>query len=130
MPKKKKKQTRRSKSKYPALEPKYNLKSRTDLIEVDYLHKLNEEEKAWLDKFNTEYVTASFSEDDEDNLHSQLGPGYKQEVYKLNNDRNADVLTRNKTRNRLDYIEDDNVKKIGINTEDDLISEIDHKKKV
>lgn len=56
----KKKQTRRSSSKYPALDPKLNLKTRSDLIEIDYIEKLSEKDKQWLNDFNNEFVNADF----------------------------------------------------------------------
>ena len=38
---------KRSRSKFPALEPKYNLKSRQELYDFDYLDKLSDKEKEW-----------------------------------------------------------------------------------
>jgi hypothetical protein len=56
----KKKTTRRSSSKYPALDPRLNLKTRSELIEIDYLDKLSEKDKQWLNDFNSEFVNADF----------------------------------------------------------------------
>lgn len=56
----KKKPTRRSKSDYPALDPRLNLKTRSDLLDYDYIDKLSEKDKQWLNDFNTEYVNADF----------------------------------------------------------------------
>lgn len=55
-----KKSTRRSKAQFPALDPKLNLKTRSDLIDVDYLDQLNDKEKQWLNDFNSEFVNADF----------------------------------------------------------------------
>lgn len=124
---KKNKTTRRSIQKYPALDPAYNLKSRRDLIEVDYLHVLNEEEKEWLNKFNEEYVNASFNKQDiSKNLHNT------EELIKdcedSNNKRNNDLLVTMKTNKRLDYFSDKELERKEINYEDYLIYLVDIKK--
>lgn len=55
-----KKQNRRSQSKYPALDPKLNLKTRADLLDYDYIDQLSEKDKQWLNDFSNEYVNADF----------------------------------------------------------------------
>lgn len=57
-----KKRTKRSQSKYPALDPRLNLKTRYDEIDYDYIDQLNEKEKAWLNNFSKEYTGASFDD--------------------------------------------------------------------
>ena len=52
--------TRRSKDKYPGLNKKLHTKVRQELIDQDYIHKLNDKEKKWLSDFNEEYVAADF----------------------------------------------------------------------
>ncbi len=66
-----KKKNRRNLQKYPALDRDYNLKSRRDYIDnAYYAHKLNDEEKQFLNDFNEEYYNASFeSKYDYDNIH-------------------------------------------------------------
>lgn len=92
-PKKKRvKKNRRAQSKFPALEKKYNLLSRQDLLDFDYLNQLNDKEKAWLNKFVEEEVNASFR-------HSRpLNKTKKdrQRCYNANNSRNRCILTKNK----------------------------------
>jgi maltooligosyltrehalose synthase len=56
----KKKRTRRSETKYPALDPRFNLKTRAELIDCDYIDQLNDKEKQWLNDFNNEFVNADF----------------------------------------------------------------------
>ncbi len=57
----KKKRTRRDNVKYPALDPSVNLKTRFENFDQDYIHKLNDKEKQWLNNFNTEFVNADFT---------------------------------------------------------------------
>jgi hypothetical protein len=84
-----------------------NLKIRQEEIEVDYLDKLNDKEKAWLNQFNKEFVLASFKkEDKKDRLHPVVyvtkkvkttGKKKKIDVYK------KDCEDRNNSRNRDSY---------------------------
>jgi len=55
-----KKINRRSQSKYPALDPKLNLKTRKDLLDYDYLNKLSPKELQFLNDFSSEYINADF----------------------------------------------------------------------
>ena len=86
---------KRSRTKYPALKPELNLKTRYELIDYDYVDKLSEEEKAWLNKFTEEYVNASLNTEDLDkNLHNT--EELKKDCYRRNNARNRDILTKAK----------------------------------
>lgn len=80
---KKKKKSRRSRSKNPALDPSLNLKARRDVIDNRYYVKgvknaqgelvmppLDEETTSYLNKFNSEYYNADFSA--EETLHITL----------------------------------------------------------
>ena len=114
---------KREKTKYPALKPELNLKSRYELIDYDYIDKLKEEDKAWLNKFTEEYVNASLdSKNLKNNFHNtdQL----KKDCYRRNNARNRDILTRAKASGS--YISTDelllNKKSIKINTSDTLFN--------
>lgn len=101
-----KKQTRRSKAKYPNLDVAYNLVTRQEEIAdlASYAHKLNDKEKAWLDKFAGEYVNASFGSKP---LHKTKKQ--RKSVYDRNNSRFRDVLTKAKATRTLVSLEDYNI---------------------
>lgn len=81
---------RRNQTKYPALKPELNLKTRKEEISDlhSYMHKLNEKEKAWLNKFAEEYINASFGPKP---LHKTKA--LRKACYDSNNARNRDILT-------------------------------------
>lgn len=83
-----KKVTKRSKAQYPNLVPRLNSRVRQELIDYDYLDKLNPEELAWLNKFSGEYVNSSFNRDGNDLDESQEG---RKASYDRNNARNRDL---------------------------------------
>ena len=92
---KKRKNNRRNREKYPALKPEFNLKIRSELIDYDYLDKLNDREKEWLNKFTEEYINANLNRKNiRKNLHNTKK--LKRDCDKRNNDRNADILSREK----------------------------------
>ena len=111
--------------KYPALKKNLNLKSRQDEIEVDYIHKLSEKEKEWLNKFNEEYVNTTFDRENlKNNIHNTLE--LKQDCDHRNYKRREDLYVRQKARDNLSYLDDDNSKKFKIeNYEDNLIKKIE-----
>lgn len=97
------KKNRRSQQKYPALDPQYNLKTRADLIDQDYVDKLSESDKDWLNRFNEEYVNANFKHSGK-KLHKS--DTLKRDCYNRNNHRNRDILTRAKASGSAIYLED------------------------
>lgn len=99
----KKRKSKREKQEHANLDPKYNLKTRTDLIDHDYLHKLSKKELDWLNEFNKEYVSGSFDrERPKRNLHKKRK--HIKDADDRNNARNRDILTRAKASNQLtDY---------------------------
>lgn len=118
-----KKKSRRSQAKYPALYPQYNLKTRTELFEIDYLNKLNDKEKAWLNSFNEEYVNANFTHDGK---KIQRRKSHKKDSYDRNNARNRDILTKAKASGNQVIL----TEKVQITTvEDMLINKIDESRK-
>lgn len=83
---------RRAQAKYPALEKKFNLPSRQELLDFDYLHKLNDREKAFLNKFVEEEINASFRHKNPLNKSKKA----RKACYDRNNARNRDILIKNK----------------------------------
>lgn len=105
-PSKLKKSSKRSKTRYPALNPEFNLKSRQDLLEADYIDDLSEAEKAWLNKFNEEYVNANLdTEHPRRNLHKTKA--LRSDCYRRNNLRNKDLFTKFKAHGDLDALSHD-----------------------
>lgn len=100
---KKTKKSRRSAQKYPALDPAFNLRSRADLIDYDYINKLSEEEKKWLSDFTEEYTNANFNHSGKKLHKTKL---QKRDCYNKNNSRNRDILTRAKASGTMIYLED------------------------
>lgn len=62
----KKRKSRRDKAKHPNLQPKFSPRIRQEFIDYDYIDKLSEKDKDWLDKFTGEYHGASFKHDGTD----------------------------------------------------------------
>jgi hypothetical protein len=121
-----KKQSKRSKTKYPALKPELNLRSRYDIIDYDYVDKLSEKDKAWLNKFTEEDVNASLDRKDlSNNIHKTIEQ--KKDIDRRNNTRKNDAYTRSKAGFNLDYIEDLS-EETSVDTEDKIIDRIDAKK--
>jgi len=118
-----KKQTKRSREKYPNLKPELNLKTRFEQLSIDYLDKLNDSEKEWLNKFNGEYVGASFNKDNRKNI--QKSKAHRKDSYDRNNARNRCVLTRAKATGIVDYIEEIKPERFITEQEDELIYNID-----
>lgn len=82
-----------------------NLKTRQELIDYDYVDKLSEKDKAWLNKFTAEYVNADLDRKNFDNnLHNTLE--LKQDCDKRNNDRKVDLYGNLKVINMIDNWED------------------------
>lgn len=96
----KKRKTKRSSKLYPALDPGVNLKSRIDKIDYDYIDKLNDEEKKFLNKFTEEYVNGYFKK------HTKRINRNKKEMYDKNNAANRCLYTKTKSYGSLNYLED------------------------
>lgn len=76
---------KRAGKKYPALDPLYNTKVRRENIDMDYVQTLNNDDKAWLNKFMEEYNGASFKNDGTDIHDTQE---LRRDCYGRNNQRN------------------------------------------
>lgn len=117
---------KRARTKYPALKPELNLKSRYELIDYDYINSLSDQEKKWLNQFTEEYVNASLDTNMLDNnLHNT--DNLKKDCYRRNNARNRDILTRAKASGN--HISTDelllNNKAIKMDNEEELLNKID-----
>jgi hypothetical protein len=119
---------RREKTKFAALDPKFNLKTRRDLNDYDYLDKLNDDEKKWLNQFQEEFVNASFKKGKR-KLHRTKA--MRKTVYDSNNARNRDILTKHKAAGGLLYLNEMNqdiyqeYDNFNDNTEDAIIDQLD-----
>lgn len=121
-----KKETRRSKQAHPELDRRYSLKTRADLLDQDYLHKLDKSELEWLNKFNKEYVSGTLDrEKPRKNLHKTKR--LIKDCDDRNNSRNRDIMTREKAANRLTDYESLLDQPRHKNEEDVLIKELDKK---
>lgn len=92
------------------------------MIDYDYLDKLTEKEKAWLNKFTHEYTNAGKLNKKHKPLHKT--PEQKKDCYDRNNARNRCELTRQKASIGIKYLEDYR-NTLTINPEDEVNREID-----
>lgn len=87
-----------------------NAKTRHDLLDADYLHKLSQQELEWYARFTAEWVSGAFEKDkntddySENNLHETIEQ--KRELWRANNARNRCTFTINKATNHLVSYED------------------------
>jgi hypothetical protein len=115
---KKKKKSNYTKQKYPALNVKYQVGNRRELIDYDYLDKLSPEEKEWLDRFTSEYVITNFAHKNDPLITDKEE---RKELYKQNNRRNNDIFAISKSNNKLNY---------GLKTEGDSSNEGNQRKNI
>lgn len=94
----KKKKTKRSEAEYPGIDKHLNLKIRQDSYDQDYIDQLTDKEKAWLSKFNEEYVSASFKKGKK---HLHRTNKLKKSVYDANNARNRCDYSLAKAKKKL-----------------------------
>jgi len=102
--KKGKKGSNNWKDPYSSLDPQKNMGRRLDDVEdiQEYVHKLNDKDKAFMAKFMKEYNNASYNADDlSQNLHNT--PALKKSITDRNNDRNRCIYTREKAKGMLNY---------------------------
>lgn len=118
---------KRGKVKFPALDKKYNLKTRQDLIDYDYIDKLTDKEKAFLNSFTEEYVGANFKHKGK-KLHKSKTK--KKDCFDRNNSRNRDIYTISKANDMLKELDkkvDAKIKTTADDVENQLIEQIDLK---
>ena len=80
----------------------------------------------WLNKFNEEYVNASFRPEKK---HLHRTKKMRRDTYNRNNARNRCIYTREKAQGKLDFIEDlkSNLEEEVMEYENDLIDAIDER---
>jgi hypothetical protein len=93
----------RNSRKYPGLTKKTSLKIREELLDQDYIDKLSEEDKKWLNQFNEEWIHGR--------VYKSKDGCYKPKFHKTkrdkkrendaNNSRNRDAFGRAKIRGNL-----------------------------
>lgn len=119
-----------------ALKASHNPRVRAELLDYDYIAKLNPEDKRWLAQFTDEYVAASIQKDSKGKVragHVHTKPEHVKECYDSNNRRNNDVYGVSRA-NGLTYDID---QQLGQSdgwyitnpnyTEDSLITELDQR---
>lgn len=122
---------KRDRDPYKNLNPALNLKSRREEIYIDYIDKLNDEEKKWLDQFNAEYVNTSM---DRKHLKNNIVARTKKEKKAIDNRnylRKKDVYTQEKAAGTLRFLgEYKGPGGIIENYEDNLINMLDNMEKL
>ncbi|MFM1781356.1 MAG: hypothetical protein RLZZ181_121 [Pseudomonadota bacterium] len=88
MEKKTKKKTRRSKQKYPGLVKGCYSKIKQEFFDIDYVNKLTEEEKQWLNDFMNGDLGANTKNNPVFEEYEE-----KRECWKKNNARNRDIYS-------------------------------------
>lgn len=99
-----KKRTSRSRSRFPALEKKFNLRSRQRVLEdFDYVHKLNDKEKQFLNNFLEEEIITNFK-----HRGKKLNTTKKdrRRCYGNNNSRNRCIMSREEAMGTINYTSD------------------------
>ena len=87
----------RQKTKYPALDTNYVLKIRRDLVDYDYIDKLSEKEKEFLNSFTEEWTGGYFRHG-----KKQVHPDdLKKDCYSRNNARNRCVYSRAMSKDKV-----------------------------
>lgn len=122
---KKKVSNKREAVENPNLDKTYNLKSRTKLLDQDYLHKLNAEELAWLDKFNAETINADLDYKKLKNNLYATTKKKKKELTDANNARNRCILTKQEAMGRIRNLDEE--LKVSLNTVENVEILIDLK---
>ncbi len=96
------------------LDNKKHLKRRQEALDFDYLHKLDDKEREWLDKFVSEYIGASLPKEvvvRDGKEYARLKPTnihkkkHKKKVFDANNARNRDLYAIKRCTNGLNYLD-------------------------
>ena len=95
----KKKHQPRNKEKNVTFNTQRQVANRRDLLEVDYVSKLNDSEKDWLNRFNEEFALANFNHSGKKLDKSKKA---KKAAYDSNNARNRCLYNKAKSTGLLD----------------------------
>jgi len=117
-----KKNNRRSNQKYPSLNKGFNLKRRAESLDIDYVDKLSESEKQWLNAFLEEEVNANLNHNGP-KINSRSKKNRKR-IYDANNARNRDIMSLAKATGTDYQLKDTDSYTI----EDELIKKLSKKK--
>jgi hypothetical protein len=90
--KKEKSRKKRDLDNYPALNPRLNAKTRFEVLDMDYLKKLEKDDLKFMNQFMAEYVSGAFKKDESGN--------YSKENFHKTVEERRECYTRNNTRNR------------------------------
>lgn len=127
-PVKKKRKSKRSQERYPALKPELNLKSRFEVIDYDYVGKLSEKEKDYLNRFTEEWANANFKHEGPRIMKTKED---ERQSYARNNARNRCTWTKAKASGSSEQLEDLRDYQIyhgyGMSEEDRLIELLDQR---
>lgn len=107
-----KEKNKRSKSKYPALDPQLNLRSRYEEIEdlQSYASSLSPQDREWLNAFSQEEICANFNHSGP-KLNDKSDPKVRSRIYNRNNERNRCIMSREKSQGTLNYLDDIDIDK-------------------
>ena len=87
-----KRKKKRDLEKYPALNPRLNAKTRFEVLDMDYLKKLNDAQLKYMNQFMGEYVSGAFKKNENGE--------YSNENFHKTAEERRECYTRNNTRNR------------------------------
>jgi hypothetical protein len=113
------------KRKYSGLDPKLFSKIKQEFHDLDYIDKLTEEQKAYLNAFITEWLGANMNHSGK-KFHKKVAE--KRAIWRQNNKRNWDVYSIGRATGRLEYGDFDQEE--SYNPEDDLIDMIDGRNQI
>jgi len=102
-------------------------KAAQQYMDVDYVNKLNDEEKQWLSQFNNEYFGNTLNKDWRKNLHMKDS---KKAIYDQTNARNRDMYNKRYRMNDEDHMIMDNFDNEYTSPEDALIDFMDKEEKI
>ena len=133
-PKAERKITKRSRIRYPGLDKGVNGRKRWEYLDFDYVDKLSEEEKKYLNDFYEEFLSGNFSHSGE-KLHTSENweeiDTLRKECYDRNNARNRCILSEAKALGKTAEIDAAEIDKVqrdsAVHAEDIVIEELDKK---